>query len=360
MDDNQFDFMTKSVGHAPTRRDALRLLTAVTGGGLAALLGMSGHDAGEAEKRKRSRKNARKQKQNRVRARERKRERRRSHRQSQPPTAPPETPPPTAPPEPPSGPCPDGKTACEGSCIPAGDCCTTADCPGNQVCRSGECGAPALYPNLRTLPVSDLSFDMHPSKETVHILRFANTVWNAGEGRLELESDVDSGEQVKPIYQNLYDAPVGGNRVERKRVASDFIFHPQHNHFHFTDFAEYLLLGRDATGVYRRMKTEGIKTSYCIMDTQRIEGSYDDHYTTCNADRQGLSPGWADTYRAGLYDQWVELGDDILSDGEYAVQSIADPRGLIDEGGGERENDNTAITYFTVKGGAIRKVRNQP
>jgi hypothetical protein len=345
LDEYQFDLITKIAGRASTRRDALRLVTGVIAGGLTALLGVPQREAGEAERRKRAGQRDRKQK----RQRERKHERRRDRRQPEQPLSPP------------PDPCTGGTKVCDGSCIPIGDCCTSADCPGSQVCRAGACGAPTLYPNLRTLPVSDLSFEMHPKEEATYILRFANTVWNAGEGPLELESEGDpTDDKPKPIYQNLYDAPVDGNLTERRRVASDFIFHPQHEHFHFTDFAEYRLLEQNPGGNYRPVKTEGIKTSYCVMDTWRREGDASGQYTTCNADRQGLSPGWADTYRADLYDQWVVLGDQILPDGEYAVKSIADPKGVIDEGGGEREKDNTAITYFTVDGGLIQNERDQP
>lgn len=347
MDEYQFDLLTKTVSSASTRRGALRVLAGVTGGGLIALLGVPQHEAGEAERRKRAGRKVRQQK----RQRERKRERRRDRNQPQHPQSPP--------PEPPA-PCDEGMKVCDGSCIPTDHCCTNPDCPGNQECRKGVCGAPTLYPNLRTLPVSNLSFDRHPDDSATWILRFANSVWNAGEGRLELESDIDSTDMPKPIFQNLYDAPVGGNLTERKRVARDFIFHPQHNHFHFADFAEYQLLGQNSSGNYQPVKTEGVKTSYCIMDTWRIEGDASSQYTTCNADRQGLSPGWADTYRADLYDQWVVLGDQLLPDGEYAVRSTADPEGLLDEGGGEREQDNTAMKYFTVAGGAIQQVRDQP
>lgn len=357
MFEHQFDLLTKRVGHAATRRDALRLLAGVAGGGLVALLGVPEQEAGEAERRKKAGKKNRKQQRQRERKKERRRARRQSHHPQPPPSEPTE---PTEPTEP-SGPCEDGTKLCDGACIPSGDCCANADCDGAQVCRNGACGAPSLYPNLRTKPVSDLEFDVHPNDETVHILRFGNTVWNAGEGRLELESEVDPTDpNPKPIYQNLYDAPVGGNLTERKLVASDFIWHPQHNHFHFKDFAEYLLLGRDGSGDYRPMKTEGIKTSFCVMDTQRFEGNLPGQYDTCNADRQGLTPGWSDTYRYSLYDQWIVLGDQILPDGEYAVQSTADPRGVIDEGGGNRETDNAATAYFRVDGGKIRNVRNQP
>lgn len=348
MDQHQFDLFSKTIGDASTRRGALRLLTAVAGGALAVLLGLPEHEAGEADRRKGASQEARKKK----RKKKRKQERRRKRGQvPQPPVTPPV--------EPPVDPCDDGLKLCEDTCIPEEDCCTSADCPGDDMCLKGDCVAPTLYPNLRTRPVEDLSFARHPDNDK-YILRFSNTVWNAGEGRLELESDVDSPDMPKPIFQNLYNAPAGGIRTERKRIASDFIFHPNHNHFHFADFAEYALLGRNGNGEYRPMESEGIKVSFCIMDTEQIESGHPDQYKTCNADKQGLTPGWADTYGSYLYDQWIVLGDEPMADGEYAVQSTADPKDLLDEGGGDRETDNTARTYFTVQGGSISNVRQQP
>ncbi|MCA9877472.1 MAG: hypothetical protein KC442_06815 [Thermomicrobiales bacterium] len=352
MDEQQFDLLTKTVGSAPNRRHALRLLTGAAGGGLAALLGVLEHEAGEAGKRKKAGRKNRKQKRKQGRKREHKRDLKHGRRQDRRQDRQPQSPPPEL--------CTGGTKLCDGACIPDSECCANADCPGSQVCRDGACGAPPLYPNLRTLPVEDLAFDEHPDNAEVHILRFSNTVWNAGEGRLELESDVDSTDMPKPIYQNLYDAPVGGKQVERKRIASDFIYHPYHNHFHFADFAEYLLLGKNANGEYRPMMTEGTKTSFCIMDTLRQSGDYPSQYETCNADLQGLTPGWADTYGSLLWDQWIILGDQPLPDGEYAVQSTADPKGLLDEGGGAREKDNVATTYFTVDGGVLRDERQEP
>jgi hypothetical protein len=196
------------------------------------------------------------------------------------------------------------------------------------------------------------------------VLRFSNTVWNAGEGRLEIQGNPKPKKNIaKQIYQNLYDDPVGGNRTSHKQVATDTIYHPGHQHFHFANFASYILLER-VSGQYVESTKKGAKTSFCIMDTTRVSGSYPSQYTSCGRELQGLSVGWGDTYSASLPDQWIVLGSQALADGEYAIQSTADPKDLLDEGGrvidSARESNNTAITYFTVSNGQIGNVRNQP
>jgi hypothetical protein len=226
----------------------------------------------------------------------------------------------------------------------------------------GGTGAP-LYPDLRTRPPADLRFDR--LADGTHVLRFANTVWNAGEGRLEIQGNPKPPRKkdrnvVRQVYQNLYDAPVSGALVGHKQVASDAVYHPNHQHFHFADFASYLLLQRDAGGAYQPTAKKGTKTSFCIMDTDHVQGTYPDQYWLCGGELQGLTPGWGDTYDASLADQWVVLGSQRLADGEYAVQSTADPRGLLNEGGGEREANNASVRYFAVSNGAVANVRNQP
>jgi hypothetical protein len=216
---------------------------------------------------------------------------------------------------------------------------------------------------LRTLPATDLRFDVITGG--THVLRFSNTIWNAGEGRLELQGDPRPNEEAsKKIYQNLYDAPVGGKLTSHKQVASDFIYHPNHQHFHFANFASYLLLERDEQGVYRATTKKGTKTSFCIEDTSRLERTFASQYGSCGLALQGLTPGWADTYGWQLADQWIVLGDQPLADGEYAVQSTADPKGLLNEGERKidpaRKTNNSAVTFFTVSAGQISNVRTVP
>ena len=193
------------------------------------------------------------------------------------------------------------------------------------------------------------------------MLRFDNTVWNAGPGRLELE-----GSKRSKIYQNLYDAPTGGVRVQQLYLGNDSVFHPGHNHYHLQNFASYLLLHEDGSGAYRATAHNGTKTSFCIIDTERVQGTSSAQYTLCGRTLQGLTVGWADTYGARLDEQWIDLGVATstapLADGEYAVQSTANPpsgnaaRKLTESNYG----NNVAITYFTVQAGAITNVRTTP
>ena len=181
------------------------------------------------------------------------------------------------------------------------------------------------------------------------------------------------GERTK-IYQNVYDAPRGGRQVQRVYVGSDIIFHPEHNHYHLENFASYLLLQRDANGVYQAMTNEGTKTSFCVADFSRAEGSYKPQYPypdACDKKLQGMTVGWADPYPWWYAEQWIDLGLSPLSDGtytvessfsplaegEYAVQSTADPENKLVE---SNEDNNVAWTYFTVSGGAIMNVRTEP
>src|SRR4051812_33394801 len=150
-----------------------------------------------------------------------------------------------------------------------------------------------LYPDLQTLPPTDLSFE---NQNGLWVLRFTNTVANRGKGPLELEGHPNtSPDDEQAIYQNLYDG--AGNQTKHKRVATDLIYHPEHQHYHFTDFGSSVLLARDAgSSKYRKTNMKGEKTSFCIEDVTPVGGSDPREYTACSTDFQGMSPGWADIY----------------------------------------------------------------
>ncbi|HKG26063.1 MAG TPA: lysyl oxidase family protein, partial [Thermomicrobiales bacterium] len=217
------------------------------------------------------------------------------------------------------------------------------------VSRQAVAGSP-LYPDLRTLKPTGLYFEHAGNGH--YLLRFNNTVGNYG-GRLEISVD---GE--RNIYQNVYDQKVGGNRVIHQRVASDLIYHPAHNHFHFQGFARYDLLQRNSVGHYKFLR-RGSKTTFCILDYVRLttSGPASPQYTTCGATFQGLSAGWGDTYYSALAGQAIDLGQSPLPDGNFAVSSTADPDNRLME----TDNDNNVgVTYFTVRDGEISVTGTPP
>ena len=216
---------------------------------------------------------------------------------------------------------------------------------------------PGQYPDLRTQRPSNLFFD--ELADGTRVLRFNNTVWNAGPGRLEMEGNPNPQGPGQPVYQNLYDKR--GNQVGRDRVNSDFVYHPTHDHFHFADFASYRLLKQDKRGGYQpaaKQQRFGDKTGFCIMDTKPINSPAQATYFACAREVQGLSVGWADVYDYTLDDQWVALRGGGLKDGEYALESTADPTNKLDEGGAD--DNNAATTYFTVRGGQLTDLRARP
>jgi Lysyl oxidase len=222
---------------------------------------------------------------------------------------------------------------------------------------------PARYPDLRTLPPTlapqDFMFDVEDGD---HVLRFTNTVWNAGEGRLELEAATTLGDNgAGTLHQNVYDAPAGGHRVVHRRVDGELIYHPDHEHYHFADFASYRLLQQDGAGIYQPAGP-GVKVSFCLTDNDNfMDPTVPPRYRICNSELQGLSVRWGDTYGWHLPEQWVVLPEWPMDGGEYALESIVDPDGLLDEGGGSREENNDGIIYFTVADdGAVNNVRDTP
>lgn len=230
---------------------------------------------------------------------------------------------------------------------------------------SASLAATPLYPNLKTLTPHDLSFSQETISGSTHnLLRFSNSVGNVGEGRLELAAKTvttTSGKKTR-VNQRIYDSAGGYT----SRYVGDMVFHEQHDHFHFENFARYELWtrsGYDNWVASNRAQGQaikrGTKTTFCVMDTDLIQGSSSKWYTTCTPDLQGLSVGWADTYKSNLWGQWIDLGTSPLPDGQYVLRSVADPNNRLYEsakrGDSSRESaqDNEAVTFFSIDGRTI-------
>ena len=232
-----------------------------------------------------------------------------------------------------------------------------------------------MYPDLRTLPPSDLRFDTVSIDGVMQpVLRFSNTAWNAGQGPLDLIAKNDRQTKKSQVYQRIYSNTTASGPYDQRRVG-DFVFHPAHDHFHFEDFAEYQLwnaaawdawvaAGRDNSTENTRVRGQGTKTTFCIMDTSRVNASLPGSpasaaYSTCDRTHQGMSVGWGDTYGYYLADQWVVLNSAVLPDGDYVLRSIADPLNRLYESvnraapDAESRTANEAIVRFRVVSGAI-------
>jgi hypothetical protein len=234
--------------------------------------------------------------------------------------------------------------------------------------------ATPLYPDLKTLPPRDLRFDnVFINGQTHKILRFTNTVWNRGPGRLEVRGKIDPNTLVGPAVQRVYDDAGGYTDY----TVGQFKYHPAHDHYHFEDWGRYQLWTKAdydafvASGGTTGSPIIGTKTTSCILDEEFIRQVPRQPYPPvynfrgCQPDSnwqmlQGISPGWGDTYHYFRAEQWIDLGPGgSLPAGRYVLRSVSDPLNKIYEspakGDSSKEGgqDNAAITNFSIQAGQI-------
>lgn len=210
-------------------------------------------------------------------------------------------------------------------------------------------------PDLQTLPPSELRLVYDPTTKR-RILRFTNSIWNSGLGQLELTGRPNRAGDHIQVYQRLFADE--DKRVVGELEVGEFIFHDQHRHWHLDDFAQYEVRSIRIEGGLGGVVAAGSKLSYCILDISRNEGvpprgeySRVPGYITCNAETQGLSPGWVDVYGHHLPRQWVDITN--LPDGVYALVSIVNPDQFVLELDVE---NNIGVTYFELKDMRVRVV----
>jgi hypothetical protein len=113
-----------------------------------------------------------------------------------------------------------------------------------------------LRPNLRALPPSDLQ--ILPNAATGNPeLRLSATSWNSGPGPLELVAGA-GGQAGQDVYQRIYSQ--GGGFTQN--LAGTFIFHETHNHFHFEQYAVYMLKPVNAPGASQRQSYKTASASW--------------------------------------------------------------------------------------------------
>jgi lysyl oxidase/IPT/TIG domain-containing protein len=181
-----------------------------------------------------------------------------------------------------------------------------------------------LLPNLVPLPASELSVVQDTNGHT--LLRFAAVNTNVGAGPLELvPGGIDGTSQQ--IFQRIYSS----DGSFHDRLAGTMTYHPQHNHFHFNNFARFTLTAlTNASGSGQTSE----KTSFCVEDTTPIDLSLpgaprNGVYTTCNRDVQGISVGWADRYGPSLDGQSIDITGD--PEGDYHLTIETDPASPSDQ-----------------------------
>ena len=194
-------------------------------------------------------------------------------------------------------------------------------------------------PNIQALPAFEVSTRLHPVFRSPE-LRFSVTTANRGDGPLEFIGG-ETGRGKQNIYQRVY---LSDGTFYDRRVGA-YVWHPEHNHIHVENYAEYTLQALNAPG---NSKRTGQKTSFCVMDTDRIDttiGSSQPHYTTCENTVQGMSVGWGDTYHSLLAGQEIDITG--LPDGDYTLTVRVDPLARMAE---TTTVDNTSCIKLRITG----------
>lgn len=207
--------------------------------------------------------------------------------------------------------------------------------------------AQELLPNLRALPAANLQVAADAETGNPE-LRFSTTSWNSGAGPLELVPG-QAGQAGQDVYQRVYRK----DGTFADHLAGTFVFHPDHSHFHFQEYALYTLRPVNAPGASQR---QSYKTSFCVMDTSkmntRLPGAPKQPvYYACNLATQGMSVGWGDTYGAHLAGQEIDLTGN--PDGLYELTVTIDPAGRLRE---TNEGDNVAcsLVQISVTAGTVQ------
>lgn len=196
-----------------------------------------------------------------------------------------------------------------------------------------------LLPDLKTDVPSHLQLVNKQQKE---VLRFSNGVANTGEGPLQVRPVIPSGDpsQTQDAVQQILDAD--GNVVQ-EAVVSQYVFHPTHNHWHIGDVALFEVRAGSPAGP---VVGTSVKITSCLIDWIKISDNSPSHervYWECNADFQGISPGWIDQYHQSLDGMGVDVTG--IPAGRYYLVSTANPLGAFIE---EDETNNAAWVSFDL------------
>lgn len=196
--------------------------------------------------------------------------------------------------------------------------------------------------------------DNHNVIQSPPNIRFSVSVQNTGQYALDLLGDASTDLSSTTVQQCVSWTA----RLCRERVqVGGFAWHPEHNHFHFQDFATYELRRLRRSGRIdwhdRGLIQVAPKVSFCLMDTQPTgPDAPPQFYSRCLGVNQGISPGWEDVYDFSLPGQGLSI--EGLPDGQYGLVVRLDPNNRLYE---TDDTDNlTALVVEIYEGGTQARI----
>jgi hypothetical protein len=208
-------------------------------------------------------------------------------------------------------------------------------------------------PDLRSLPAWGIEIGAYDGEEGHDYLSFNATVWVGGQSSLVVDGFRQPGGDLMDAYQYFYDAE--GNQTGYAQVGTmEWDAREGHNHWHFTDFAQYRLLGAD-----QQVAVRSGKEAFCLANTDAVDYTLaranwrpdnTELHTSCGREnslavRQVLDVGNGDTYAQYLPGQSFDITD--LPNGTYYVEVAANPDGKLHE---SNRTNNSALRKVILGG----------
>jgi hypothetical protein len=214
--------------------------------------------------------------------------------------------------------------------------------------------SPATVPDLAPVPAWGVQA-VHDEQGRDQ-LTFAATVWNAGPARLSVDGFRRKGQNIMDAYQNFYR---NGQRVGYRRVGTfEYDPRPGHEHWHFSDFANYNLLDAGGSHIVRSGKE-----AFCLAPTDAEDLTLPGAewrpsylgFSQCGSPAslslsETMPAGWGDTYVQSLPGQSFDITD--LPNGDYQIEVLANPLGRLLEA---NTANNRSLRRIRLEGTAAHR-----
>ncbi|NUM52181.1 MAG: hypothetical protein HUU46_00930 [Candidatus Hydrogenedentes bacterium] len=188
---------------------------------------------------------------------------------------------------------------------------------------------PDMVVDTAFLEDHEIRTDIKPNK--THLI-FSNAMANVGDGPLYVfgvnPKDKGADDETQKVKQRIFRS----DGSHYNRVAGHFVYHSQHNHTHFEDWAIYRLreiLPNDGVG---DIIATSKKTSFCLLDSFEYDLSLPNapdnpEFISCSTDVQGISVGYEDLYDKSIPGQWIDITN--VPNGDYWLESEVDPENNV-------------------------------
>ncbi len=184
-------------------------------------------------------------------------------------------------------------------------------------------------------------------------LGFESAAANVGPGPLTIHGHRPNRTQTTMAVDQLVSRMLGGPRLVRDVGTMSYVVHPDHRHWHLLGFERYELRGPGSdTAAVRHDR----KTGFCLGDRYAIPharrvpnfNSTPTYPYRCGLGRpnllsfvSGISPGWADNYRAQVEGQFIDITD--APSGTHVLVHTVNPDRRISER--DYSNNSSSIRF---------------